>query len=151
MDPFDLNRLVKAQAPVYARVVAELRAGRKRTHWMWFIFPQVCGLGESAMAQRFAIESPEEARAYLAHAVLGVRLRECTELLLNAHVADALELLGHPDDLKFLSSMTLFAEAGSEWSGFRQAIGRFFKGMPDTKTLELLGISGAADGTAEGR
>jgi uncharacterized protein (DUF1810 family) len=136
-DPFDLNRFVDAQAPVYRRVIDELRQGRKQSHWMWFIFPQLAGLGHSAMAQRFAIRSRDEALAYLGHAVLGPRLRECTALVNAVEGRTIREILGSPDDLKFCSSMTLFAEACTE-PAFAAALAKFFGGKPDRKTLDLL-------------
>ena len=137
-DPFDLERFVDAQAPVYASVVAELRRGRKQSHWMWFIFPQFAGLGFSAMAQRFAIRSREEAVAYLGHGVLGPRLRECTALVNAVEGRTIHDILGSPDDLKFHSSMTLFAAVSSE-PQFAASITKFYGGTPDQKTLALLG------------
>jgi uncharacterized protein (DUF1810 family) len=137
-DLFDLQRFVDAQAPVYPRVLAELRHGRKQSHWMWFIFPQLAGLGHSAMARRFAIGSREEAVAYLDHAVLGPRLRECTALVNAIEGRTILEIFGSPDDLKFGSSMTLFTAISSE-PEFAAAIAKFYGGTPDQKTLELLG------------
>lgn len=137
-DAFDLQRFVDAQAPVYRRVVAELRQGRKQSHWMWFIFPQLAGLGHSPMAQRFAIASRDEALAYLAHAVLGPRLRECTALVMAVEGRTIREILGSPDDLKFRSSMTLFAAVSSD-PEFAAAIRKFYDGTADRKTLELLG------------
>ena len=137
-DPFDLARFVDAQAPVYARVLAELRRGRKQSHWMWFIFPQFAGLGHSAMAQRFAIRSREEAVAYLGHGLLGPRLRECTALVNAVEGRTILDILGSPDDLKFHSSMTLFAAVSSE-PQFAASITKFYGGTPDQKTLKLLG------------
>jgi uncharacterized protein (DUF1810 family) len=113
-DRFDLQRFVDAQAPVYPRVLAELRQGRKQSHWMWFIFPQIAGLGHSPMAQRFAIASRAEALAYLGHGVLGSRLRECTALVNAVEGRTINEILGSPDDLKFRSSMTLFGALSSE-------------------------------------
>ena len=114
-DPHDLRRFVDAQAPVYAQVRAELAAAHKRSHWMWFVFPQLRGLGHSAMAHRFGIASRAEAVAYLGHPLLGERLRECTGLMLAAPAgASALAILGAPDDLKFHSSMTLFAEVAAD-------------------------------------
>ncbi|HET7493334.1 MAG TPA: DUF1810 domain-containing protein [Bradyrhizobium sp.] len=136
-DPFDLQRFVDAQAEVYSRVVTELRQGRKRSHWMWFIFPQLAGLGHSAMAQRFAIASAEEGVAYLAHPTLGPRLRECTALI-NATEGRAIrEILGSPDDLKFCSSMTLFGAVSGE-AEFLQAIAKYYGGAQDQRTLDLL-------------
>ena len=137
-DPFDLKRFVEAQALVYPRVLSELRQGRKQSHWMWYIFPQLAGLGHSAMAQRYAIVSREEATAYLGHAVLGPRLCECTALVNAVEGRTIREILGSPDDLKFHSSMTLFAAVSSE-PEFAAAIGKFYAGTPDRNTLDLLG------------
>jgi uncharacterized protein (DUF1810 family) len=120
-DSFDLQRFVDAQASVYPQVVSELRAGRKRSHWMWFIFPQIAGLGHSAMARKFAIRSREEATAYLAHPILGPRLRECTDLVLAVENRSITEILGSPDDIKFRSSMTLFADIAGGDEMFRRA------------------------------
>ncbi len=137
VDPYDLNRFVEAQATVYPRVVAELSRGRKTSHWMWFIFPQIAGLGCSAMAQRFAIGSREEAVAYLAHDILGPRLVECTGLVLAVRGRTINEILGSPDDIKFRSSMTLFA-AVSNNPMFDQAIAKYFPDGKDTATLRIL-------------
>jgi len=137
-DPFDLQRFVDAQDRVYEAALAELTAGAKRSHWMWFVFPQIAGLGSSAMAQRYAIASLEEAREYLAHPVLGPRLRDCTAAVLAAPHRDAHRVFGSPDDLKFRSSMTLFTEAAPQDPLFRAALGRFFEGDPDARTLEIL-------------
>jgi uncharacterized protein (DUF1810 family) len=134
-DPHDLERFVQAQAPVYPQVVDELRAGRKRSHWMWFVFPQLAGLGHSAMAQRYAIASLEEARAYLAHPVLGARLRECSALVLAAPPRDIHRIFGSPDDLKFHSCMTLFQRAAPREAVFGECLARFFAGRPDASTL----------------
>jgi len=136
-DPFDLERFVDAQSPVYPRVLAELRRGRKKSHWMWFIFPQLAGLGHSAMAQRFAVASTQEAAAYLAHGILGPRLRECTALVNAAEGRTITEILGSPDDLKFCSSMTLFAAVSGE-AEFARAIAKYYGGVRDHRTLELL-------------
>ena len=136
-DPYNLGRFEEAQAGVYARVCEELRAGEKRSHWMWFIFPQIRGLGRSPMAERFAIGSMEEARAYLGHAVLGGRLQECTELVNAVEGKTAAEIFGFPDDMKFCSSMTLFAKAGEE-PVFRRAIEKYFGGEMDSGTLERI-------------
>ena len=136
-DPFDLERFVDAQLPVYLRVLAELRQGRKQSHWMWFIFPQIAGLGHSATAQRFALRSREEAAAYLRHDVLGSRLRECAALVNAVEGRTIREILGSPDDLKFCSSMTLFAAVSSD-PVFAAAIAKFYGGTPDRKTLDLL-------------
>jgi uncharacterized protein (DUF1810 family) len=139
-DPFELDRFVLAQAPVYEIALAELIGGRKLTHWMWFIFPQLRGLGHSPTAQRFGIGSLEEARAYLVHAVLGRRLRECTSAVLDCGVTTLDHIFGSPDDAKFRSSMTLFsiAAAGKE-PLFEAALDRFCHGLKDKRTLDLLG------------
>ncbi|EJN01263.1 DUF1810 domain-containing protein [Herbaspirillum sp. YR522] len=141
-DPYSLNRFVQAQAPVFDQVVAELRAGAKRSHWMWFIFPQLAGLGHSDMAMRFAIRSMAEAQAYLRHPVLGMRLVECTQLAMAAHKADptrsANDIFGSPDDLKFRSSMTLFAMADPAQPEFGAALALFFDGRADAATVSLL-------------
>jgi uncharacterized protein (DUF1810 family) len=136
-DLFDLQRSVDAQAPAYPRVLAELRRGQKQSHWMWFIFPQLAGLGHSPMAQRFAIASRDEAVAYLDHGVLGPRLRECTALVNAVEGRTIREILGSPDDLKFCSSMTLFGAVSSD-PEFAGAVEKFYGGMPDRKTLDLL-------------
>jgi len=133
-----LQRFVEAQAPVYAEVCSELAAARKRTHWMWFIFPQIKGLGLSAMAQHYGIESIDEARAYWQHPILGRRLTECTDLLLRTSAKSAHDIFGAPDDLKLRSCMTLFAEATDAEPVFKQVLDRFFDGRPDARTLALL-------------
>ena len=138
-DPFNLARFVAAQDPVYGRVIQELRSGRKQSHWMWFIFPQIAGLGRSATAQRYAISSLDEARAYLAHPLLGGRLRECTQLVLDAEGRSAHEIFGSPDDLKFHSCMTLFAQADGGDGCFTRALDRYFGGGRDAMTLSLTG------------
>jgi uncharacterized protein (DUF1810 family) len=137
-DPFDLQRFVEAQAAVYERVRAELKNGRKQSHWMWFIFPQIAGLGHSAMAQRYAISSLDDAKAYLANPVLGPRLRECTSLVLQVVGKSALQILGSPDDMKFRSCMTLFARAAPEEALFRTALEKYFDGVEDSQTLTRL-------------
>jgi uncharacterized protein (DUF1810 family) len=136
-DPFDLERFVEAQNPVFRAVEAELARGRKQTHWMWFIFPQVTGLGFSAMSQRYAIGSRAEAEAYLAHPVLGPRLIECTRLVLAVTGKTIHAILGSPDDLKFRSSMTLF-DAVSDVRIFAQAIEKYYAGERDAATLATL-------------
>ena len=136
-DPFDLARFVDAQYRTYGDARAELLAGRKTTHWMWFMFPQVAGLGHSPMAVRYAIRSRAEAIAYLADSTLRDRLIELTNLAIHAPVASAHELFGSPDDLKFHSSMTLFDAVAPHEPAFPRAIDRWFKG-PDAKTLEIL-------------
>jgi len=136
-DPYDLQRFVDAQQAVYARVLSELSSGRKRSHWMWFIFPQIAGLGVSPMAQRFAITSRAEAEAYLAHGILGPRLLECTGLVLAVKDRTINDILGSPDDMKFRSSMTLFG-AVSDQPVFGQAIARYCPDGKDLATLQLL-------------
>jgi len=137
-DPFDLQRFVDAQTPVYDRVLTELREGRKRSHWMWFVFPQIAGLGSSPMAQRYAIASRAEAAAYLAHPVLGSRLRECVRLVTATEGRSIHDILGSPDDMKFHSSMTLFTEAAPDDRDFRAALDKYFGGEPDAATLAHL-------------
>lgn len=136
-DPFDLKRFVDAQEPVYRRVLTELARGSKQSHWMWFIFPQLAGLGFSPMAQRYAISSRDEAIAYLRHDILGPRLRECTALVNDVKEKSIHDILGSPDDLKFRSSMTLFG-AVSSTPEFAAAIEKYYGGEPDRRTLELL-------------
>ncbi|MDQ2803066.1 MAG: DUF1810 domain-containing protein [Pseudomonadota bacterium] len=138
-DPYHLERFVAAQAPVYPSVVEELRAGRKRTHWMWFIFPQIAGLGRSETARYFAIASTAEALAYLAHSVLGPRLKTCTELALLVEGRSVDQVFGSPDDMKFRSSMTLFAHVAPGEPLFTAALRKYFAGEPDSLTLKLLG------------
>ena len=137
-DPFNLQRFVDAQRPVIDRVLAELRAGQKRSHWMWYIFPQISGLGSSPMAQKFAISSPAEASAYLDHTVLGLRLRECTELVNAIEARTIEEIFGYPDHLKLHSSMTLFARAAPDEPAFQTALQKFFAGKLDPPTLDRL-------------
>ena len=136
-DPFDLERFVRAQDPVFRAVEAELARGRKQTHWMWFVFPQISGLGSSAMSQRYAIGSRAEAKAYLAHPVLGARLIECTGLVLAVQGRSINAILGAPDDAKFRSSMTLFGAVSDE-PIFGAALARYFAGERDAATLEIL-------------
>jgi uncharacterized protein (DUF1810 family) len=137
-DTFNLQRFVDAQEPVYGRVCAELKNGRKQSHWMWFIFPQIAGLGHSAMAQRYAISSLKEARAYLDHPVLGPRLRECTRLVLAVEGRTAYEILGSPDDMKFRSCLTLFGHIAAEEPIFRDALEKCFDGKEDALTVARL-------------
>jgi uncharacterized protein (DUF1810 family) len=139
-DPHDLARFLAAQESVIDEVRAELRAGRKRSHWMWFVFPQLQGLGFSAMAQRYGIASLAEARSYLAHPVLGARLRECCTLMLQVPERSALQILGSPDDLKFRSCLTLFSLAAPGEALFRQGLDRFYGGEPDARTVALAGV-----------
>ncbi len=138
MDPFDLARFVDAQAGNHAQALEELRAGRKRSHWMWFVFPQFEGLGLSATSRRYAIRSLDEARAYLAHPVLGARLLECTRATNALAGRSAHEIFGSPDDMKFCSSMTLFELAAGPGSEFAKALEKYFDGRRDGKTLELV-------------
>jgi uncharacterized protein (DUF1810 family) len=134
----DLQRFVDAQQGVYATALAELRDGRKRSHWMWFIFPQLEGLGSSEMARRYAIRSSDEAAAYLAHPVLGARLRECASAVAMHDDRGVDEIFGHPDDLKFHSCMTLFADIAPDEAIFQTCLDQFFDGMADPATLERL-------------
>lgn len=137
-DPYNLQRFVEAQDPIFAQVRDELRAGRKRTHWMWFVFPQISGLSISPMARRYAISSRAEAEAYLQHPVLGARLRECTRLVTEIEGRTIEEIFGRPDDIKFRSSMTLFAHATSDNKIFTDAIAKYFPNGFDPLTLERL-------------
>ncbi|MEY9167431.1 uncharacterized protein (DUF1810 family) [Sinorhizobium fredii] len=135
----DLERFVKAQQCVYETALAELRAGAKRTHWMWFIFPQIQGLGHSPMAQRYAISNVDEARVYLRHPLLGRRLLECTEAVNAVTGRSALDIFGRPDDLKFRSSMTLFEAADPTVGAFARALDHYYNGARDPRTREILG------------
>jgi len=135
---FDLDRFVSAQDPVYSEVLAELRTGKKRTHWMWFVFPQIAGLGRSEMARTYAIASSDEAAAYLAHPVLGSRLRECARLVATHRGMDAADIFDGPDDRKFHSSMTLFNDIAPDEAVFQTCLDQFFDGRPDAATLALL-------------
>jgi uncharacterized protein (DUF1810 family) len=137
-DPFDLTRFVVAQAPVYDTVVEELRSGRKRGHWMWFVFPQLRGLGGSPTAVRYGISSLQEARAYLRHELLGPRLHECTQLVNKVQGRSIAEIFGSPDDLKLCSSMTLFALATDEHQDFLALLDNYYRGQQDPLTLARL-------------
>jgi uncharacterized protein (DUF1810 family) len=137
-DPFNLQRFVEAQAPVYDCVLAELRRGEKTSHWMWFIFPQLRGLGHSAMARRYGIASKAEAEAYLRHPTLGARLVECTRLVNRVEGRSLHDIFDSPDDMKFRSSMTLFARAAPEERTFLAALDKYCGGEPDPRTLALL-------------
>ena len=137
-DPYDLQRFVTAQDPVIDRVRAELRRGRKSSHWMWFVFPQVAGLGASPTAQHYAISGLDEARAYLTHPVLGPRLVECAELAAAVETGSAADVFGFPDDLKLRSSMTLFARADPDSPVFVSVLDRYFAGEADPRTLDRL-------------
>lgn len=147
MTEADLLHFVNAQAETYSQIVEELTAGRKRTHWMWFIFPQLAGLGHSAMAQRYAIWDIDQARRYLADPILGNRLRHDVSLILRHKGKSAPEILGSPDDLKFRSCLTLFCKAASDKSDkslFAEALDQFYNGQPDPRTLGLLGSEDAS-------
>jgi uncharacterized protein (DUF1810 family) len=137
-DRFNLQRFVDAQAPIYEEVRRELRAGRKESHWMWFVFPQIAGLGQSPTSIRFAIASLEEARAYLAHPILGPRLRECAKLALDVEGKTARQIFGPIDEMKFRSSMTLFMSAAPDEPLFSRCLEQLFGGAPDPATLEIL-------------
>jgi uncharacterized protein (DUF1810 family) len=137
-DPFDLKRFVDAQAPVYRGVVDELRGGRKRSHWMWFVFPQLRGLGGSPTAVHYGISSLEEARAYLRHELLGPRLHECTRLVNQVQGRSVAQIFGSPDDLKLCSSMTLFARATDDNEDFLALLDRYYDGQQDRLTLARL-------------
>ncbi len=140
-DPYNLQRFTDAQDTVYADVLIELKHGQKRSHWMWFIFPQLKGLGRTDTARHFGIASLQEARAYLDHAVLGPRLRECTRLVLQIEGRSAHQMFGSPDDLKFRSCLSLFAAAAPEGKLFQDALDKFYAGEPDPLTAAALGIS----------
>jgi uncharacterized protein (DUF1810 family) len=137
-DIHDLQRFVAAQEPVFAQVCRELAAGEKRSHWMWFVFPQIAGLGHSPTARRFAIASQDEARAYLAHPLLGPRLRQCVTLVNAVEGRSAHDIFGSPDDVKFRSSMTLFAAAASDREIFLAALQKYYGGAPDPLTMARL-------------
>lgn len=137
-DVYNLQRFLDAQGHVYDTVLDELRAGRKSSHWIWFIFPQITGLGHSRMAQKFAIASLDQAKAYLQHPVLGPRLRECTQLVLNVDGRSAEQIFSSPDNLKFRSCMTLFMTATTDNQIFKDALLKYFEGKPDQLTLDLL-------------
>ena len=140
-DPHDLNRFVLAQAGDYERALAEIRSGRKRSHWMWYIFPQVEGLGFSPMSRRYAVRSLDEARAYLEHPMLGPRLVECAEAALGVEGRSAREIFGSPDDMKLRSCATLFAHVSPAGSVFHRLLDRYFQGERDGKTLRLIGAA----------
>lgn len=138
-DPFDLDRFVSAQQAIYQQALAELKNGQKRTHWMWFIFPQLDGLGHSPTTKYYAIKSLAEARHYLNHPVLGPRLLECSEAVLVIEGRSASEIFGHPDDLKLRSSMTLFAHVAERNTVFAKVLGKYYDGERDIRTQRLLG------------
>jgi len=139
-DPYDLRRFVQAQEHVYERALAEIRGGSKRTHWMWYIFPQIDGLGSSPTAKRYAIKSAEEAKAYLDHPILGPRLLECAEAVVRIEGRTAEEVFGSPDDLKLRSCATLFACVMQQRSIFDRLIEKFYEGKRDRRTQQLLGV-----------
>jgi uncharacterized protein (DUF1810 family) len=137
-DFFDLDRFVRAQETDYERALAEIKRGRKQSHWMWYIFPQFAGLGISSTSQHYAIKSLDEAKAYLAHALLGPRLFECGDALLTVNGRSAAQMFGSPDDMKLKSSATLFALAAGDDSVFQRIIDKYFDGKPDQRTLDLI-------------
>lgn len=138
-DPFGLSRFLAAQAGIYDQALSEIEQGSKRSHWMWFIFPQFIGLGNSDYAVKYAIRSLDEARAYLEHPLLGPRLRESAKACFAVEGKTASEIFGYPDDLKLRSSMTLFAQVSDTGSVFHQVLDKYFDGLPDSRTLELSG------------
>jgi uncharacterized protein (DUF1810 family) len=143
-DAYDLARFVEAQRETYDRALAEVANGRKRSHWMWYIFPQIAGLGSSATSRRYAIGSPAEAEAYLRHDILGPRLRECAETVLAVQGRSAHEIFGTPDDLKLRSSATLFAAVSPAGSVFQRLLDRYFGGERDEATLQILSAASSA-------
>ncbi len=145
-DPYELSRFVRAQKHVYADALSEITNGRKRTHWMWFVFPQLAGLGVSATSERYAIATVDEARAYLDHPILGPRLLECSESLLRVEGRSATAILGTPDDLKLRSCATLFASVSPPGSVFDRVLEKYYGGARDPKTLRLLGMAGQPPG-----
>lgn len=137
-DSYNLDRFVQAQEGDYKQALAEIRAGRKRSHWMWYVFPQFAGLGSSPTSVRYAIKSREEAAAYVAHPILGPRLVECAQALLEIKDRSAFEVFGSPDDVKLRSSATLFASVSPDESVFHRIIEKYFGGRPDQRTIELM-------------
>jgi uncharacterized protein (DUF1810 family) len=148
-DPFDLERFVKAQQLTYVLALRELRSGRKLSHWMWWIFPQIDGLGFSSTTQKYSIKSLDEAEAYLAHPVLGQRLLECAEAVLAVENRTAHQIMGSPDDVKLHSSATLFACASPPASVFHQLLDKYFNSEPDQRTLEKLGLESVDEAAGE--
>src|SRR5262245_20047286 len=144
-DPYDLNRFVSAQVETYAQALAEIRSGRKRSHWMWYIFPQFAGLGSSPTSQLYAIKSAAEAQAYLNHPAHGPRLVECCESALRVEGRTAYEIFGYPDDMKLRSCATLFAQVAPAGSVFERVLDRFFRGERDDQTLSLMGVDSGAE------
>jgi uncharacterized protein (DUF1810 family) len=145
-DPYDLNRFLQAQQNDYQRALSEIRSGRKRSHWMWYIFPQYDGLGFSSTSKRYAIKSVAEAEAYLRHTALGPRLVECVEAVLGVEERSASEVFGSPDDIKLRSCATLFAAVSPAGSVFEQVLKKFFRGVQDEKTLRLMGLGPSTPG-----
>jgi uncharacterized protein (DUF1810 family) len=139
-DPYDLNRFVEAQEAHYSVALSELRSGRKSTHWIWYIFPQIAGLGHSAMSERYAIRSEVEARAYLTHPVLGPRIIECAEAVLGVENRSAIDIMGLPDDLKLKSCATLFAHVSPDESVFHKILDKYYSSEPDRSTLQRLNV-----------
>jgi len=140
-DPYDLRRFIQAQAAIYPQALAEIRRGRKASHWMWYVFPQIEGLGFSETTQRYSIKSIDEAEEYLRHPVLGPRLVECAEAALQVEGRSAYEIFGSPDDQKLQSCATLFASVSPAGSVFHQLLEKYFRCQGDAKTLQLLGLS----------
>jgi uncharacterized protein (DUF1810 family) len=138
-DPYDLNRFISTQEWVFDRALSELRGGMKRTHWMWYIFPQIDGLGYSPTARLYAIKSLEEARHYLSHPILGPRLKECAEAVLALQGRSASDIFGYPDDMKLQSSMTLFALVAGPRSVFERVLEKYYQGKQDNRTLQIVG------------
>ncbi|HTG00239.1 MAG TPA: DUF1810 domain-containing protein [Nitrospirota bacterium] len=138
MDPYDLKRFITAQEGVYDRVLEELHGGLKRSHWMWYIFPQIDGLGFSPTSRYYSIKSLDEARQYLAHPVLGARLKECADAVLSVRGASASDIFGYPDDMKLKSSMTLFAMAAEPHSVFEQILDKYYQGKRDVMTIQIV-------------
>ena len=136
--PFNLQRFVNAQKPIYDSVVQELKSGKKRSHWMWFVFPQISGLGASVTAEKFALSNRSEAIAYLKHPLLGQRLKECTQIVVDLNDVTADFIFGYPDVLKFRSCMTLFDAVNQETDVFQLALQKYFDGRPDRLTLDIL-------------
>ena len=149
-DPYDLSRFVRAQEVGYEQIVAEIRSGRKRSHWMWYVFPQIDGLGFSSLSKRYSIKSLGEARAYLAHPVLGPRLLECAEAVVSLEGRSATEIFGSPDDMKLRSCATLFACVSPSGSVFARLLGKYYRGRRDGKTVQLLGIDSDDNDNARG-
>jgi uncharacterized protein (DUF1810 family) len=142
-DPYELIRFVQAQAESYEQALCELRSGRKRSHWMWYVFPQFAGLGSSPTSRRFAIKSMAEAEAYLRHPLLGPRLAECGEAVMDVNGRSAYGIFGSPDDAKLRSCATLFAQISDPGSVFERLLSKYFEGLPDQQTLDLIGSSPA--------